>query len=101
MPGKKVTVRLESLKYLPGSCAYSESVWQGCVGQDVFVDVGLTWRVTPQVSEGRASRTTVRVSMNTPWWEAIVGNLLREIEVTNNIIVSCPCNNQKVECGKA
>ena len=101
MPGKNVTVRLESLKYLPGSCAYSESVWQGCVGQDVFVDVGLTWRVTPQVSEGRASRTTVRVSMNTPWWEAIVGNLLREIEVTNNIIVSCPCNNQKVECGKA
>ena len=101
MPGKNCRVRFESLKYLPGSCAYSERVWQGCVGQDVFVDVGLTWRVTPQVSEGRASRTTVRVSMNTPWWEAIVGNLMREIEVTNNIIVSCPCNNQKVECGKA
>ena len=101
MPGKNCSVRLESLKYWPGSCAYSERVWQGCVGQDVFVDVGLTWRVTPQVSEGRASRTTVRVSMNTPWWEAIVGNLMREIEVTNNIIVSCPCNNQKVECGKA
>ena len=43
--------------------------------QDVFVDVGLTWRVTPQVIEGRASRTTVRVSV----WETIVGKLLREI----------------------
>ena len=60
------------------------------MGQDVFVDVGLTWRVTPQVSEGRASRTTVRASVSTPWWEAIVGNLLREIVVTNIIIVSCP-----------
>ena len=60
------------------------------MGQDVFVDVGLTWRVTPQVSEGRASKTTVRASMSTPWWEAIVRNLLREIVVTTNIIVSCP-----------
>ena len=25
----------------------------------MLVDVGLTWRVTPEVSEGRASRTTV------------------------------------------
>ena len=79
MPGKNCSVRLESLKYLPGFCAYSESVWQGCVGQDVFVDVGLTWRVTPQVSEGRASRTTVRASVCTPRWEAIGWNLLREI----------------------
>ena len=60
------------------------------MGQDVFVDVGLTWRVTPQVSEGRASRTTVRASVATPWWEAIVENLLRERVVTNNISVSCP-----------
>ena len=77
------------MKYWPGSCAYSVSVWQGCVGQDAFVDVGFTWRVTPQVSGGRASRITVRASVNTPWWEAIVGNLLKEIVVTNNIIVSC------------
>ena len=80
------------MKYWPGFCAYlgvAESVWQGCVGQDMFVDVGLTWRVTPRVSEGRASRTTVRASVNTPWWETIVGNLLREIVVANNIIVSC------------
>ena len=27
------------MKYWPGSCAYSVSVWQGCVGQDVLVDV--------------------------------------------------------------
>ena len=59
------------------------------MGQDAFVDVGFTWRVTPQVSGGRASRITVRASVNTPWWEAIVGNLLKEIVVTNNIIVSC------------
>ena len=58
------------------------------MGLDVFVDVGLTWRVTPQVSEGRASRTTVRASVSTPWWEAIVGNLLREIVMINAIIVS-------------
>ena len=58
------------------------------MGQDVFVDVGLTWRVTPWVSEGRASRTTVRARQSGPWWEAIVGKLLREIAVTNNIIVS-------------
>ena len=59
------------------------------MGQDVFVDVGLTWRVTPQVSEGRASRTTVRASVSTPWWEAIVRNLLRGryIVVSNNVIV--------------
>ena len=49
------------------------------MGQDVFVDVGLTWRVTPQVSEGRASRTTVRASVCTLRWEAIGWNLLREI----------------------
>ena len=66
------------MKYWPGSCAYSESVWQGCVGQDVFVDVGLTWRVTPWVSEGRASRTTVKARVSSPWWEAIVGKLLIE-----------------------
>ena len=65
----------------------------------MFVDVGLTWRVTPQVSEGRASRTTVRVSGSTPRWEAIVGNLLREIVVTNyHCLLS---NNQKVDGGKA
>ena len=58
------------------------------MGQDVFVDVGLTWMVTPKVSEGRASRTTVRASVSSPWWEAIVGKLLREMVVTNNIIVS-------------
>ena len=81
------------MKYWPGSCAYSESVWQGCVGQDVFVDVGLTWRVTPQVSEGRASRTTVRASVSSPWWEAIVGNLLREIVMINTIIVSYTCSD--------
>ena len=75
------------MKYWSGSCAYSESIRQGCVGQDVFVDVGLTWRVTPQVSEGRASRT-VRASVSSPWWEAIVGKLLREIVVINNMIVS-------------
>ena len=96
MPGKNVRVRFESLKYWPGSCTYSESVWQGCVGQDVFVDVGLTWRVTPQVSEGRASRTTFRASVSIPWWEAIGRKLLREIVVTNNM-----SNNQKVDGGKA
>ena len=58
------------------------------MGQDVFVDVGLTWRVTPQVSEGRASRTRVRASVSSPWWEAIVGNLLREIVMINAITVS-------------
>ena len=56
------------------------------MGQDVFIC--LTWRVTPQVSEGRASRTTVRASVNSPWWEAIIGKLLREIIMTNNTIVS-------------
>ena len=76
------------MKYWPGSCAYSESVWQGYVGQDVLVDVGLTWRISPQVSEGRISRTTVRARESTLWWETIVGKLLREIVVTNNIIVT-------------
>ena len=94
MPGKNCNVRFASLKYWPGSFAYSESVWQGCVGQDVLVDVGLTWRVTPQVSEGKASKTTVKASMSTPWWEAILGNLLREIVVITNIIVSCPIIKQ-------
>ena len=28
------------------------------MGQDVLLDVGLTWRVSPEVIEGRASRTT-------------------------------------------
>ena len=50
------------------------------MGQDVLADVGLTWRVTPQVSEGKASRTTVRARVGTPWWEAMMGKLLREIE---------------------
>ena len=50
------------------------------MGQDVFVDVGLTWRVASYVNEGRASRTTVTARVSIPWWEAIVGKLLREIE---------------------
>ena len=50
------------------------------MGQDVFVDVGLTWRVTPWVSEGRASRTTDRARVRTPWWEIIVGKLLMKTE---------------------
>ena len=54
----------------------------------MFVDVGLTWRVTPELSEGRASRTIVRASVNSPWWETIVWKLLRERTVINNIIVS-------------
>ena len=83
VPCMNCNVRYESLKYWPGSCAYSASVWQGCVGQNVFGDDGLTWRVTPQVSKGRASRTTVRASVRTPWWEAIGWNLLRVIAVTN------------------
>ena len=58
------------------------------MGQDVLVDVDLTWRISPQVSEGRISRTTVRASESTLWWETIVGKLLREIVVTNNIIVT-------------
>ena len=77
VPGKNCSVRFESLKYCPGSCAYSESVWQGCRRQEVFVDVGLTWRVTPWVSEGRASRTTVRARERTPSSDTIVGKLLR------------------------
>ena len=58
------------------------------MGQDAFVDVGLTWRVTPEVSEGRANRTTVRTRVRTSWWEAIVGKLLREIgeKVLNNFL---------------
>ena len=58
------------------------------MGQDAFVDVGLTWRVTPEVSEGRANRTTVRTRVSTSWWEAIVGKLLREIgeKVLNNFL---------------
>ena len=80
LPGKNCSVRLESLKYCPGSCTYSESVWQGCVGQEVFVDVGLTWRVTPRVSEGRTSRTTVRARVSTPWWETILATFLRKIK---------------------
>ena len=88
MPGNNCNVRFDSLKYCSISCAYSERVWQGCVGQDAFVDVGLTWRVTPEVSEGRANRTTVRTRVRTSWWEAIVGKLLREIgeKVLNNFL---------------
>ena len=58
------------------------------MGQNVFVDVGLTWRVASYVNEGRASRTTVRARVSIPWWEAIVGKLLREIEekVLNNCL---------------
>ena len=77
-------MRFETLKYWLGSCVYSESVWQGRVGQEVFVDTGLTLRVSPYVSDGRASRTTVKASVSTPRWEAIVGRLLREIVVTNH-----------------
>ena len=40
-------MRFELLKYCSGSCVYSDRVWQGCVGLGVFVDVGLTQRVTP------------------------------------------------------
>ena len=64
------------------------------MGQDVFVDVGLTWRVTPQVSEGRASRTTVRASVCTPRWEAIGGKLLREIANSDHCLLSNKVNGQ-------
>ena len=56
---------------------HSERVWQGYVWQDVFVDVGLTWRVSPEVSKGRASRTKV----STPRWEVIVRKLLGKINL--------------------
>ena len=79
-------MRFDSLKYCPGSCAYSERVWQGCVGQDVLVDVGLTLRVSPLDSEGKASRTTTRASasVSTPWWEAIEGRLFGETTGDNS-----------------
>jgi len=46
--------------------AYSERVWQGYVGHDALVDVGVTWRISPLVSEGRASRTAVTMKVSTP-----------------------------------
>ena len=49
---------------------------------DTLVDVGLKWIVTPYVSEGRPSRTIVRARVSTPWWETIVGKLLRETTPT-------------------
>ena len=51
---------------------------QRVFGRDVWGRMCLLMLVTPQVTEGRASRTTVRASVSIPWWEAIVGNLLRE-----------------------
>ena len=91
LPGKNWRVSFDLLKYCPGSCAYSERVWQECVGQDMLVDVGLTWRVSPEVSEGRASRTTARARVRTPWWEIIVGKLLKAIQDTGMLLVITWC----------
>jgi len=40
----------------PQSCIYSERVWEGCVGHDVLVDVGLTCRISPWACEGPPQR---------------------------------------------
>ena len=48
----------------------------------MLVDVGLKWIVTPYVSEGRPSRTIVRIRVSTPWRETIAGKLLRETTPT-------------------
>ena len=66
---------------MPRILCILKEVWQGCGKQDVLVDVGLTWRVTPWVSDGRASRATVRARVSTPWWETIVRRLFGEITV--------------------
>ena len=50
------------------------------MGHNVLADVGLTWRVSPYVSEEKASRTTVSVRVSITWCVAIVGKLLRESE---------------------
>ena len=79
---------MEFLKYSPLCCAYSERVWQGYVGHDVLVDVGLTWRIFPLVSEGRANRTAVTMKVSMPWWGAIVMfKLLGKIK--EKLAVSC------------
>ena len=72
------------------------------MGQDVLVDVGLTWRVSPYVHEGRTSRTTIKTRESISSWETIAGMLLREthkeISITKctwegvnegNIIAAC------------
>ena len=56
----------------------------------MFVDVGLTLRVSPNVSEGRARRTMARIV--TLWWEAIVRRLLEVRVVTNNTMVQVLLN---------
>ena len=58
--------------------------------QDVLVDIGLTWRVSPKVSEERASRTMARMIILR--WEAIVRRLLEGISVRvviNNYYNAC------------
>ena len=45
----------------------------------MLVDIGLTWRVSPKVSEGRTSRIMARMMILS--WEAIVRRLLEEISV--------------------
>ena len=66
---------------------YSERVWQGYVGQDVLVDVGLTWRVSPEVSKGRARRTKVSTPPVGSHCEKAVGgdkfNVLIILETSN------------------
>jgi len=52
----------------PQSCIYSERVWEGCVGHDVLVDVGLTSRISPWACEGRANRTAVTMKVSIRWW---------------------------------
>ena len=41
------------------------------------------------MSEGRASRTTASAKVSTPWWEAIVGMLLEEIDKNNSEQLDC------------
>ena len=60
------------------------------MGQDVLVDVGLTWRVSPYVREGRTSRTTIKTRGSISSWETIAGMLLRETQrKLVNIILAC------------
>ena len=50
------------------------------MGHNVLADVDLTWRVSPYISEEKASRTTVSVRVSITWCVAIVGKLLKESE---------------------
>ena len=48
------------------------------MGQDMLVDVGLTWRISPWLGKTRTNRIKLRARLSTPLYEDIVGMLLGE-----------------------